>query len=293
MDKQKKDDTKKSNNNFKLENLSSYKNCKLDIQNLQKISEKVEQTGLVALVGLAKKIVSFHNDVNSHCEKNSLKTTDYFNLTTIRKNLYELVDYPQHEDADGKPIRNYVFENAVSRSIKLALVLINKEKTKAEIKDNVVYAQSNIVYSHLPTGNKDVKFVANNDTSLIKLSTRGLEMLWSKIAPAKTKKSPTTKDEQVEILDTFKEIRKILNVEILTRQRNSSYLVDKYGVSEIVELRKITQFALRLIEQKDRDDKDFNHNGNMKNANVISVEAVEFKVKDHKNLELTRVSKVS
>ena len=49
---------KKSNDNFKLENLSSYKNCKLDIQNLQKISEKVEQTGIVALVGLSKKIVS-------------------------------------------------------------------------------------------------------------------------------------------------------------------------------------------------------------------------------------------
>ena len=60
-----------------------------------------------------------------------------------------------------------------------------------------------------------------------------------------------------------------------------------------MELRKITQFALRLIEQKERDDKDFDDNGNMKNVNVISVESVEFKVKDHKNLPLTRVSKVS
>ena len=102
MDKQKKDN-KKPTNNFEIEKLNSYKNCKLDIQNLQKISEKVEQTGLVALVGLAKKIVSFYNDVYDHCEKNKLKTTDYFNLTTIRKNLYELVDYPQQEDADGKP----------------------------------------------------------------------------------------------------------------------------------------------------------------------------------------------
>ena len=125
----KKKDNKKPTNNFEIEKLNSYKNCKLDIQNLQKISEKVEQTGLVALVGLAKKIVSFYNDVYDHCEKNKLKTTDYFNLTTIRKNLYELVDYPQQEDADGKPIRNYVFENAVSRSIKLAFVLINKEFT--------------------------------------------------------------------------------------------------------------------------------------------------------------------
>ena len=91
----------------------------------------------------------------------------------------------------------------------------------------------------------------------------------------------------------LQKLRKILNVEILTRQKNTKYLVDKYGVSEVVELRKIAQFALRLVEQKDRDDKDFDDNGNMKNANVISVESVEFKVKDHKNLALTRVSKVS
>ena len=284
---------KKSNDNFKLENLSSYKNCKLDIQNLQKISEKVEQTGLVALVGLSKKIVSFYNEVSEHCEKNTLKTTDYFNLTTIRKNLYELVDYPQQEDADGKPIRNYVFENAVSRSIKLAFVLINKEKTKAEIKDNAIFAQSNIIYPHLKTGNQDVKFVPNNDTSLIKLSTRGLEMLWSKIAPTKTKKIVKHQDDKVEILDTFKEIRKILNAEILTRQKNTKYLVDKYGTSEIEQLRKIAQFALRLVEQKARDDNDFDTNGKMKNANLVSVESIEFNVKDNKNLPLTRVSKAS
>ena len=284
---------KKSNDNFKLENLASYKNCKLDIQNLQKISEKVEQTGLVALVGLSKKIVSFYNEVSEHCEKNTLKTTDYFNLTTIRKNLYELVDYPQQEDADGRPIRNYVFENAVSRSIKLAFVLINKEKTKAEIKDNAIFAQSNVIYPHLKTGNQDVKFVPNNDTSLIKLSTRGLEMLWSKISPTKTKKIPKHQDDKVEILDTFKEIRKILNAEILTRQKNTKYLVDAYGVSEVEQLRKIAQFALRLVEQKARDDNDFDTNGKMKNANLVSVESIEFNVKDNKNLPLTRVSKAS
>ena len=210
MDKQKKED-KKPTDTFEIEKLNSYKNCKLDIQNLQKISEKVEQTGLVALVGLSKKIVSFYNEISDHCEKNKLKTTDYFNLTSIRKYLYDLVDYPQTKDADGKPIRNYVFENAVSRSIKIAFVLINKDKTKAEIKDGKLVAQSNIIYPHLKTsGNGDIKFTPNKDESLISVSTRGLEMLWSRIAPKKPNKKPTTQDEQVEILDTFKSIRKIL-----------------------------------------------------------------------------------
>ena len=293
MDKQKKDN-KKPTNNFEIEKLNSYKNCKLDIQNLQKISEKVEQTGLVALVGLGKKIVSFYNEISENCEKNKLKTTDYFNLTSIRKYLYDLVDYPQTKDADGKPIRNYVFENAVSRSIKIAFVLINKEKTKAEIKDGKLVAQSNIIYPHLKTsGNGDIKFTPNKDESLISVSTRGLEMLWNTIAPKKPNKKPTTPDENVSILDTYKSIRKILNDEILTRQKNPKYLVDKYGISEVEQLRKIAQFALRLVEQKDRDSNDFDTNGTMKNANVVSIEKVEFKVKDHKNLELTRVSEVS
>jgi len=293
MDKQKKED-KKPTNNFEIEKLNSYKNCKLDIQNLQKISEKVEQTGLVALVGLGKKIVSFYNEISENCEKNRLKTTDYFNLTSIRKYLYDLVDYPQTKDADGKPIRNYVFENAVSRSIKLAFVLINKEKTKAEIKDGKLVAQSNIIYPHLKTsGNGDIKFTPNKDESLISVSTRGLEMLWTTISPKKPTKTPSTKDEDVSVLDNLKNIKSFLSNEMLTRQKKPTYLVDEYGVSESQRLREIARLALRLVEQFERDKNDTDKNAKIKDVNVISVEAVEFKVKDHKNLELTRVSKVS
>ena len=293
MDKQKKED-KKPTNNFEIEKLNSYKNCKLDIQNLQKISEKVEQTGLVALVGLSKKIVSFYNEISEHCEKNKLKTTDYFNLTSIRKYLYDLVDYPQTKDADGKPIRNYVFENAVSRSIKIAFVLINKDKTKAEIKDGKLVAQSNIIYPHLKTsGNGDIKFTPNKDESLISVSTRGLEMLWSRIAPKKPTRTPSTQDENTSILDNLKTIKSFLEKEILRRQKKPNYLVDEYGVSECEQLRKISKIALRLVEQYDRDNNDTTKHGAIKNENVISIEKVEFKVKDHKNLELTRVSKVS
>jgi len=290
----KENNKKDTNINFDIEKLNSYKNCKLDIQNLQKISEKVEQTGLVALIGLSKKIVSFYDEVNANCEKNKMKTTDYFNLTSIRKYLYDLVDYPQSKDADGKPIRNYVFENAVSRSIKLAFVLINKDKTKAEIKDNMIVAQSNIIYPHLKTsGNGDIKFTPNKDESLISVSTRGLEMLWNRIAPKKPTRVPSTQDENTSILDNLKTIKSILEKEILTRQKKPNYLVDEYGISECEQLRKISKIALRLVEQYDRDNNDTTRHGVIKNENVISIEKIEFKVKDHKNLELTRVSKVS
>ena len=280
----------KEKTDFDIKSFNSYKSCQLDIKNLQKISEKVEQTGLIALVGLSKKIVSFYNDVATSCEKNSLKTTDYFNLTSIRKYLYELVDYPQQQDADGKPVRNYVFENAVSRSIKLALVLINKDKTHAEIKNNVVYAKSNTIYPHLKTsGNGDIKFTKNPDESLIKVSTRGLEMLWSKIAPAKTNKVPKV-EKEVKILDTFKNIKSILNTEILTRQKNVNYFIEKYGLSEIEQLKKIAQYALRIVEQKSRDDKNFDTDGNIKDSNIINVKNVEFKVFDAKNQSIAKVS---
>ena len=288
MENKKTPKTKKAE--FDIKNLSSYKSCQLDVKNLQKISEKVEQTGLVALVGLSKKIVSFYNDVATNCENNKLKTTDYFNLTSIRKYLYELVGYPQQKDADGKPVRNYVFENAVSRSIKLALVLINKDTTKAEIKDNVVYAKSNVIYPHLKTtGNGDIKFTPNTDESLIKVSTRGLEMLWAKIAPAKTPKVPKA-DKDIKILDTFKNIKSILNSEILNRQKNVNYLYEQYGLAEIEQLKKIAQYALRLVEQKTRDDKNFDDDGNIKDKNIINVKNVEFKVFDAKNQSVAKVS---
>ena len=244
------------------------------------------------MVGLSKKIVSFHNDVESYCEKNKFKVTDYFNLNSIRQKLYKLVGYPQLKDADGKPIRNYVFENAVSRSIKLAFVLINKDKTKAEIKDNVVFAQSNIIYPYLKTtGNSDIKFTPNTDTSLIKVSTRGLELLWNSIKPVKTTLPTDKKDEEQKVLDTFKNIRAILNNEMQNRNKKSTYLLDKYGTSEIDQLTKISQFALRLIEQYARDQKDFDANGKMKTASIINVESVEFKVVDEKRFPLARVSK--
>ena len=282
MDKQKEKKQTTQNNEFNIDTLKSFTSCELDIKNLQKLSEKVEQTGLASLVGLSKKIVSFYKEVETYCEKNKFKITDYFNLNSIRQKLYKLVGYPQLKDADGKPIRNYVFENAVSRSIKLAFVLINKDKTKAEIKDNVVFAQSNIIYPHLKTtGNSDIKF------------TRGLELLWNLIKPVKTLSSPTQKDDEQKVLDTLKNIRAILNNEMQNRNKKSTYLVDTYGTSEIEQLRKISQFALRLIEQYARDQKDFDANGKMKTASIINVESVEFKVVDEKRLPLVRISKTA
>jgi hypothetical protein len=75
------------------------------------------------------------------------------------------------------------------------------------------------------------------------------------------------------------------------RNKKSTYLVDNYGTSEVEQLTKISQFALRLVEQYARDNKDFDANGKMKTASIINVESVEFKVVDEKRLPLTRVSK--
>jgi len=98
---------------------------------------------------------------------------------------------------------------------------------------------------------------------------------------------------KIQVLDNLKTIKSILEKEILTRQKKPNYLVDEYGISECEQLRKISKIALRLVEQYDRDNNDTTRHGVIKNENVISIEKIEFKVKDHKNLELTRVSKVS
>lgn len=275
-------------------NIKAYKVCEGDVKNLWKVSETIEKTGFLAIQPLSLKIVSFYNEVNSHCEANKLKTTDYFNLTTIREKLYNLVKYPNEKDADGRPIRNYIFENLVSRAVKLALVLINTDITKATIKDKLVVAQSNIIYPDLKvSGNDDVKYTPNNDQSLIPLSTRGLELLWNKISPVNTKTGAKTPNNDATVLSNLKTMKNFLNAEMQLRNKKAEYLVNDYGTSEIVELRKIAQFSLRLVEQYERDLKDFDKNGSMKNANIVNIESVEFKVIDHNKQSLVRVSKIS
>ena len=43
----------------------------------------------------------------------------------------------------------------------------------------------------------------------------------------------------------------------------------------------------------DVDQKDFDKNGSMKNANIVNIESVEFKVIDHNKQSLVRVSKIA
>jgi len=284
--------TKKPETNDFYANIQAYKVCTTDVKNLWKVSETIEKTGFLAIQPLSLKVVSFYAEVKTHCESNKLLITDYFNLTKIRAKLYDLVGYPNEKDADGKPIRNYIFENLVSRAVKLALVLINTDKTKAVIKDKLVVAQSNIIYPDLKvSGNNEIKYTPNHDDSLIPLSTRGLELLWNKISPVVKVGADTKLDQNV--LSNLKTMKNFLNAEMQTRNKKADYLVNDYGTSEIAELRKIAQFSLRLVEQFERDQKDFDKNGSMKNANIVNIEFVEFKVIDHQKQSLVRVSKVS
>tara|TARA_R110000782_G_scaffold202815_1_gene291290 strand:+ start:232 stop:1098 length:867 start_codon:yes stop_codon:yes gene_type:complete len=284
--------TKKPETNDFYANIQAYKVCTTDVKNLWKVSETIEKTGFLAIQPLSLKVVSFYNEVKTHCESNKLLITDYFNLTKIRAKLYDLVNYPNEKDADGKPIRNYIFENLVSRAVKLALVLINTDKTKAVIKDKLVVAQSNVIYPDLKvSGNNEIKYTPNNDESLIPLSTRGLELLWNTISPKDSKGADTKLDENV--LSNLKTMKNFLNAEMQNRNKKADYLVNDYGVSEIAELRKIAQFSLRLVEQYERDQKDFDKNGSMKNANIVNIESVEFKVIDHNKQSLVRVSKIA
>ena len=284
--------TKKPETNDFYANIQAYKVCTTDVKNLWKVSETIEKTGFLAIQPLSLKVVSFYGEVKTHCESNKLLITDYFNLTKIRAKLYDLVNYPNEKDADGKPIRNYIFENLVSRAVKLALVLINTDKTKAVIKDKLVVAQSNVIYPDLKvSGNNEIKYTPNHDDSLIPLSTRGLELLWNKISPKDGKGADTKLDQNV--LSNLKTMKNFLNAEMQVRNKKADYLVNDYGTSEIAELRKIAQFSLRLVEQFERDQKDFDKNGSMKNANIVNIEFVEFKVIDHQKQSLVRVSKVS
>ena len=85
----------------------------------------------------------------------------------------------------------------------------------------ILFAQSNIIYPHLKTsGNGDIKFTPNTDTSLIKVSTRGLELLWNSIKPVKTLSSPTQKNDEQKVLDTLKILEQYLIMKCKIEIRN-------------------------------------------------------------------------
>jgi len=249
----KKADEKKQNDFWK--NIKSLSKVDTHLKNLQKLSDKIEIKGLSNFVLFANDIVAIYKEVKAQAEESSLSVKDAFKMSQFRQLMYSRVGYPSEKTPDGKYIRNSVFETATTRALKLALLLVNKTAGIC-VKEHKVYAISKEIYP-------DVKVISGGDSSLTYI--------------ANTK---TVDKESDNITEQFKNIKTFLNAEILKRQKDANYIIDKYGKTDFEMINQIAKLSLRLSEQYVRDNNNYTKDGINKDSSVISINSVSY---DYKN----------
>ena len=202
-------------------------------------------------------------------------------MSQFRQLMYSRVGYPSEKTPDGKYIRNSVFETATTRALKLALLLVNKTAGIC-VKEYKVYAISKEIYPDVKVisgADSSLTYVANQSNELILLTVKGLETLYKRIAPTDSK---TVDKESENITDKLKSIKSVLNAEILHRQKDANYIIDKYGKTDFEIINQIVKLSLRLSEQYTRDNNNFTKDGINKDSSVISVSSVSYEYKNNK-----------
>ena len=262
-------------------NIKSLSKVDTHLKNLQKLSDKIEVKGLSNFVPFSNDIVLIYNDVKAQAEKSSLSVKDAFKMSQFRQLMYSRVGYPSEKTPDGKYIRNSVFETATTRALKLALLLVNKTAGIC-VKEYKVYAISKEIYPDVKVisgADSSLTYVANQSNELILLTVKGLETLYKRIAPTDTK---TVDKESDNITDQFKNIKSFLNAEILKRQKDANYIIDKYGKTDFEIINQIAKIAVRLSEQYVRDNSNDTKDGKTKDTSVISVGSVNYEIRNNK-----------
>ena len=262
-------------------NIKSLSKVDTHLKNLQKLSDKIEVKGLSNFVPFSNDIVLIYNDVKAQAEKSSLSVKDAFKMSQFRQLMYSRVGYPSEKTPDGKYIRNSVFETATTRALKLALLLVNKTAGIC-VKEYKVYAISKEIYPDVKVisgADSSLTYVANQSNELILLTVKGLETLYKRIAPTDTK---TVDKESDNITEQFKNIKSFLNAEILKRQKDANYIIDKYGKTDFEIINQIAKLSVRLSEQYTRDNNNYTKDGINKDSSVISVGVVSYEYKNNK-----------
>ena len=223
---------------------------------------------------------------------NNLKDFMETNWTAIKqkKFVFDKMGYPSEKDEQGKFKRDLTFENLFVRANKLSnLFEYNGENGFANkncgltIKGSQFYVVSNKLYPDLPVADNksEIKFVKNNSTDLIKLTTRGLEILWASCRPVVVR---NPKPDNENITKTLKEIKDWLNGHWLKRVKNVNYLDEKFTNTDVKNLALISEFSLRIIEQQKIDRENITEDGNINELKVIKgLEKVSYQVRDENN----------
>ena len=242
---------KKVNNNWQKFTATELKDVVVNVNKLKTDTAKYSSEGLAKNVPLVKSIQMFRNklrlfakdvlvvnNVNDYIEK-------HWNKKNIRKQIFDNINYPPKDNLD-KPIRNWVFEHLVDRSVDIAISLemsVDVNYGLQFLKDTAgekFVVVSNKAYPKLQQkspDNKEVNWVENKSEKLIPLTTRLLEQITSNYRPKKSGSKGSQVGKGIgkteSISKQLDQIKKDLDLIVKGRVKDAQYLIDELHDNDV------------------------------------------------------------
>jgi hypothetical protein len=195
LEKMKVDETQKENENY-LQSLKSNDALKKVLFKAKNISTTLMTNIVPQLAKSIKSVVAEMLD-----NKNITKIKDWNTIKFLRQHCYDLADYDRKENI------NSAFEMAVTRGVKLGLMLNDFQDEFNIDKDNQVFVKSMVAVPFKVEQLKGVKGgtkkVPNKDTALVPVHTGIVDKIWTTKYPSNI--TPRQKGKAVNISKLLKD----------------------------------------------------------------------------------------
>jgi len=217
LEKMKVDETQKENENY-LQSLKSN-------EQLKRVLFKAKNISTTLMTNIVPQLATSIRNVVAEMlnNKNITNLKDWNTIKFLRQHCYDLADY------DRKNEINSAFEMAVTRGVKLGLML-NDYKDEFNIdKDNQVFIKSMVAVpfkKEIKEGVKGgTKKVKNTDTELVPVHTGIIDKVWNTKYPSNI--TPRQKGKAINISKMLEDTLNILENLHKLAKNNSSKLLEK------------------------------------------------------------------
>ena len=217
LEKMKVDETQKENENY-LQSLKSN-------EQLKKVLFKAKNISTTLMTNIVPQLATSIRNVVAEMlnNKNITNLKDWNTIKFLRQHCYDLADY------DRKNEINSAFEMAVTRGVKLGLML-NDYKDEFNIdKNNQVFIKSMVAVpfkKEIKEGVKGgIKKVKNTDTELVPVHTGIIDKVWNTKYPSNI--TPRQKGKAINISKMLDDTLNILENLHKLAKNNSSKLLEK------------------------------------------------------------------
>ena len=205
-------------------------------------AKNVSKTLMVDIVPkMAKSVNALMIEINSG-KKTSLK--DWNTIKFLRQHLYNLSSYDRTKDVNSS------FEMAITRSIKLAIMMYDNKDEFEVSENNEVFIMSKIATPMIDVklkGQKSgTKKVKNDSTDLVEVNTGTIDKVWNiKYPNAVTTRSSQTKDTKINFsqmtTNYLKELEKVYNVANKKDFNKLLELVDEKAIENLGNIKAILE----------------------------------------------------